>query len=162
MRRCQAKLSEIDIPRPFDLDAFVRQIGQQRNRRVVLHPWSNENAGDGLCGAWIATNDEDHLYYERATNPAHQAHVIFHEVAHMLFGHTLRANTDAGPRLMPDLDPDMIRRVLMLARTTYLTPEEQEAELLATVIGDAAARAAAPTGTLGRLQTALGGWRGSS
>jgi hypothetical protein len=63
-----------------------------------------------------------------------------HEVAHLLCGHTGTAEIDAAATraLMPNLSPELVRRVL--GRTVYTETEEHEAELLASLIAQRAAR----------------------
>jgi hypothetical protein len=60
----------------------------------------------------------------------------------MLCNHVtpLRFEGDYAKRLVPDLDPDLIK--LMLGRTSYTTKQEREAETLATLILSRARRAA--------------------
>jgi hypothetical protein len=60
----------------------------------------------------------------------------------MLCNHVtpLRLEGDYAKRLVPDLDPALIK--LMLGRTSYTTEQEREAETLATLILSRARRAA--------------------
>lgn len=89
---------------------------------------------DGPRGLWISAAERDYLIYERNTSPLHQEHIILHELSHLLCGHTGTATlTEEHARLLfPALDPGMVGRVL--GRTGYSTEEEQEAELLASMI----------------------------
>jgi hypothetical protein len=89
---------------------------------------------DMPCGFWIGTAEADHVYYETATTPFHQTHIVMHEIAHMLLGHRGRMSTWRGAArlLAPDLDPALI--LLILGRGAYGATEEQEAETLASLI----------------------------
>ncbi|MGW1055182.1 hypothetical protein [Streptomyces sp. NPDC002521] len=100
----------------------------------------------------------DTIYVEEKTTKFHQEHIILHEVAHILWDHrisdqeTLRALTT----LLPGISPDLIRR--LLARTNYTTGQEQEAELVASLIrATTGMRAPSPSaGVRGTLEAALG------
>jgi hypothetical protein len=78
--------------------------------------------------------DSDYIFYERHTSGLHQEHIILHEVGHLLGSH--RASTllgsDLPQLLLPDLDPQMIGRVL--SRTDYSEADELEAEVIASLI----------------------------
>ncbi|WP_159058860.1 hypothetical protein [Streptomyces caeruleatus] len=67
------------------------------------------------------------------------------------------ASAAAGPtELFTDLSPRTVRR--LLARTSYTTVQEQQAEMLASLIGTAAdrPRRAPSAEVLGQLEAALG------
>jgi hypothetical protein len=98
----------------------------------------------GVLGLWVAAESADMIFYEEHTTPPHQEHIVLHELSHVLCNH-YPAQLSAGEHmrmLMPDLDPQMVQRIL--GRTTYLAVEEQEAELLASLIQQRAQREATP------------------
>jgi hypothetical protein len=133
---------DLPLPHPFDVRELGALVAARRGRAIQLLPMS---CGDsGMLGLWVATDTADLILYEESTTPPHQEHIILHELAHVLCDHySARVSAEEQMRLlMPDLDPDMVRRVL--ARTTYLVVEEQEAELLATLIRQKAERAVGP------------------
>ncbi|MET7904800.1 hypothetical protein ABZS86_26400 [Streptomyces sp. NPDC005355] len=107
---------------------------------------------------WIATDSDDHILFEPQTTRLHQEHIILHEIGHLLFNHySLRAGRIPNlTGLFSDLDPRTVRR--LLARTSYTTVQEQEAEMLASLIRTAAVqRWETPSaGVLGELEAALG------
>jgi hypothetical protein len=108
----------------------------------------------GVCGLWIATSTTDVIFFERVTTHPHQEHIILHELSHLLCDHyraSLRVAAQTE-RLLPNLDPDMVRRVL--ARAGYSSVEEREAETLASLIRQ---RARSPAGNtiLDRLHAAF-------
>ncbi|MEU7908106.1 hypothetical protein [Actinoplanes sp. NPDC049118] len=119
------------LPDPFTLDEFIARLAQRRQRRIELHP--NDHLPGHACGMWLKLADVDIIVYAR-TAQLHQEHIVLHEVGHMLCQH--RGETGIGDELtrilMPDLDPAMVRS--LLNRTSYSDAEEQEAELLATLI----------------------------
>ncbi|MFG2463452.1 CUE domain-containing protein [Streptomyces sp. NPDC048523] len=76
----------------------------------------------------------DFIIYEARTTRAHQEHIIAHELAHILCGHQAVDNADNGVlrQLFPDIAPDVVRRVLQ--RTRYSDGNEQEAEMVASLL----------------------------
>lgn len=197
-RRCQAVLDQLTLPRPFSIDALCRELSRTRGRPLHLHALPDQAAGGNICGLWLATPTDDHIFYEQRTTQIHQEHIILHEIGHMLFDHhgirptapppgvptstgSTRAPTAAGARsatpeaeesapaattagensgvqaLLPDLSPQLIQR--LLGRASYTTRQEQEAEMLATLLRIRAStlpETGTPQGVLGRLGAALG------
>ncbi|MER8182722.1 hypothetical protein [Kitasatospora sp. NPDC094015] len=79
--------------------------------------------------------DADVIHYEQETSGLHQAHIICHELAHLLCGHLAEVRPGAGPDgdparavELPTIDPEMLR--LVLGRSHYDDAAEQEAEVL--------------------------------
>lgn len=152
-RRCRERMRDLDIPEPFTIEGFCGTLARQRGRPLRLHQLPDGSAEDMPCGAWLADATADHIVYEPGTSPLHRDHIILHELAHMLCGHALGRDEDMARYLLPDLDPGLTQR--MLARASYTTDQEREAEILAGMILRAAARQDASP--LGRLGDALGG-----
>lgn len=138
LRHCEAIVATVSLPTPFTLDALCASIGGRRGRplRLAAHP----AAAGGPCGVWVCLPDEDIICIEPRTSPLHQAHVGLHEIAHILCGHDHAADHsgDLGEhyalRLLPGLDPTVVRRVL--GRSRYDTPQEREAEIVATLLSE--------------------------
>lgn len=134
-RRCWETIRTLDetvgIPRPFDMNRFLDRLEQQRGRPIDLHP--TQISPGGPCGLWIAETGRDVIVYAESTSEAHQDHIILHECSHMIAGH---GGTDAASEVVRTLashiDPVLVKHVL--ARCTYTTIEEQEAEMLAGMI----------------------------
>jgi hypothetical protein len=91
-----------------------------------------------------------HGFYDPGTSPLHAEHIVLHEVAHILSGHD--GARDGFARLVPDLDPATVRR--MLGRAGYPSAQEREAEMMASLIRARSARP--PRTTLGRVVDAFG------
>ncbi|MCX5418140.1 hypothetical protein [Streptomyces sp. NBC_00078] len=157
-RRCQALIDQLDLPHTLSVEALCRHVAVRRARPLRLHPLPSEAAAQGACGLWLATDAEDHIFYERRTAPLHQEHIVLHEIGHLLFDHHMVALDGAvgWDELLPDLDMRAVRR--LLHRTNYATDEEQEAELLASLLGSRMnnPHRGRPGGTLGRLEVAMG------
>ena len=129
-RRCEARLRELELPRPFEVDVFCRGLAAQRGREIVLEPIANVAGPHGL---WLARESTDFVFYQQHTSPAHRDHIILHELCHLLCGHQAKLGQGLPrQRLLPDLQSDTVQRVL--SRATYSDDQEREAELLASLI----------------------------
>ncbi|GAA5042518.1 hypothetical protein GCM10023259_012350 [Thermocatellispora tengchongensis] len=140
-RRCEARLAALPLPAPFSAQALCELVAAERGRPIRLLPM--ERTVD-VCGMWVLADDVDLIFYERATTSPHQQHIILHELSHLLCDHYPSgvAEPDHWRLLLPDLDPRMVHR--MLGRTAYTEVEEQEAELLASLIQQRAAQLTPP------------------
>jgi len=88
----------------------------------------------GPCGVWLALAEGDYIFYESDTSQLHREHIILHELGHLLCDHRPTEVIDGKvlTQLLPTLDPTVVRRVL--GRTTYSAVEEQEAEVVASLV----------------------------
>ncbi len=77
------------------------------------------------------------IVFQRETTAHHQDHIVLHELGHILADHPGPPGGVVWEALLPGLGADAIRRVLL--RCSYGTEEEQEAELVATIVGEWAA-----------------------
>ena len=146
--RSERRLRGLEVPSPFDLDTFCAELATRRGRPLIRRPIPGLSA-DAPCGLWIATDRADHVFYDPGTSPLHAEHIVLHELAHMICGHSGADGSLA--RLFPDLDPATVRRVL--GRVSYTTEQEREAEMLASLIRG---RTAPPPGSIGPLADAFG------
>lgn len=148
-KECDARLSGLAIPRPFDVDAFCTEVARRRGRPLHVHELPPGDSASLPCGVWIATDQADHIFHIAGGSRLHRDHIVLHELGHMLFDHAVTDPSDvddpAGLALLPDLDPAMIRRVLR--RGGYSTAQEQAAEMIASLILQRAARPAQPAAT---------------
>jgi hypothetical protein len=131
--RCEALISQIDLPDPFDLRTLCDRLGDMWGSTVYLYP--TRTAPDGPCGMWVSLQVGGATYdvfaYEQDASPWHQAQMIFHEIGHRLLGYSGETQ-DMLTRLMPTLDPDLIKRTLGCAQVpfAYDDPREEEAEYI--------------------------------
>jgi hypothetical protein len=101
-------------------------------------------------GMWIETEAADYVFFDGATSPLHQTHIVCHEVGHMLLGHA----GVPGPhhRHVAELCRDLLSNQAspVLLRRRHDDSQEREAEVFATMacerIGDV--RAAVRCSTL--------------
>lgn len=135
-RRCEARVRELDrrvgLPVPFDVDLLLDRLERDRGRPIDLHP-TTRTAG-GACGMWVRERDRDVIAYAAQTSPLHQEHIILHEVGHMVADHRgecLLTISDAR-LLAPHVRPELVEH--LFGRTAYSSEEEQEAEMIATLV----------------------------
>ncbi|MET7997948.1 hypothetical protein ABZU76_44400 [Amycolatopsis sp. NPDC005232] len=147
-RRCRRLAEAPALPEPFDAAEFVAGIAAGRGRPIELMPVNAPSGGP--CGLLMSTARADYILYPTNTTALHRRHILLHEVGHLLCGHV---GSDAGAEgaaidiavsraLMPNLSPELVRRVL--GRTTYSAVEEQEAELVASLLAQRVAKVQAP------------------
>ncbi len=135
-RRCEQLVAELGLARPFSLDQLIQGVAHKRGRplRVLGHPVQGI---EGMpCGVWVPLPTEDVIFLENQTSPVHRDHICLHELSHIICGHVGQAIV--GPeylrKLLPDLAPETVANVL--ARTSYDSDQEREAEAMATVLGN--------------------------
>ena len=160
-RRCEATLRAVEIPDPFSVSAFADVISRRRGRRLSLLA---KQTSLGPCGVWLALPEADYVFYEPRTSAIHQQHIILHELGHLLHDHepSERVDDEVLAELFPTLDANMVRRVL--GRTSYTAVEEQEAEMVASLVSERVRRRSVLPGTaadsnddaVDRLRSTLG------
>jgi hypothetical protein len=134
-KRCWDVVRRLHLPDPFSVAALCDSISAQRGRALYLHPLEKpEGVLDMPCGMWVATDVADHVFFEEQTSTFHQEHIILHELAHMICGHTIgMLGDDFDPAAVGEQNGDEFARTALL-RASYNTEQEQEAELVATLI----------------------------
>jgi hypothetical protein len=159
-KRCQRLVDELGLPQPFSFELFLRQIEDRRGRRIRLLPIPPHIAPSGPCGLWIETQHTDFILYDEDTTPFHRKYIIAHECAHLICAdqeQDMAEPLDLSQLLphLPHLDPSLIQRAL--GRDGYTDKQEQEAEMIASLIIDHSIRTeGARPGTMGRLEEVLG------
>lgn len=130
-KRCESALRHIEVPAPFVIEEFCQEISRRGHRPLHLLPKLTRL---GPCGVWLALPEGDYIFYESDTSQLHREHIILHELGHLLCHHRPTEVIDGKvlTQLLPSLDPTVVRRVL--GRTTYTAVEEQEAEVVASVV----------------------------
>ncbi|MCM4083920.1 ImmA/IrrE family metallo-endopeptidase [Paractinoplanes hotanensis] len=131
-QHCEQIARGIVVPKPFELDLFVREVGASRRRTIETMAFSMPaGAPRGVC---VATDTRDYIIVDEAAAGSQRAHIILHEISHLLLGHQLRV-TDFLDQLFVHLNMGVIQDRRVIARTTYNTTDEREAEILASILG---------------------------
>ncbi|WP_030346893.1 hypothetical protein [Streptomyces sp. NRRL S-1022] len=100
---------------PFSVTALCAELSEMRDRPIRLMEW--DLPADGPFGVLVSRDHEDVIVYQAMTTKAHQAHIILHEVGHII------AFDLAGER-----PPAMVDR------TCYSDRDERDAEIIASTI----------------------------
>ncbi|MFP3986491.1 toxin [Streptomyces sp. E11-3] len=126
------RIAALDLPEVTDVAELCRHLGEVRDRPITLVPMQMPSSHP--CGMWVAARDEDLIFYDANTTSAHQEHIILHELGHIICCHRGAGGLDeaAARLLFPNLDPDLVRD--MLLRATYDDVQEQEAEIIAYLL----------------------------
>lgn len=125
----------LPIPRPWSLDEFIANLSARRDRPIHVHPMVSSTAATDLpTGLWVPSPDADWIFAEQNTSAPHREHIVCHELAHMILRHEPDPEHPGEylGRVFDGLDPDLVAEAL--ARTSYQLPQEQDAEVLATLI----------------------------
>ncbi|QES47230.1 hypothetical protein DEJ50_04665 [Streptomyces venezuelae] len=140
-RRLRAQYEELlrryQVPHPFRVEDLSAAVAAERGRPLSLLPMPDGlPTNTGICGMWVSMGARDLVYYTPVTSRTHQTHIILHELAHILLDHREPSvpQPEMLAQLFPDLDPAMATRLLGRGRTKAGTRQEQEAELLASVM----------------------------
>ncbi|WP_216216546.1 hypothetical protein [Amycolatopsis aidingensis] len=135
-RRSETRVRELEesvgIPVPWDVDRLVDRLERHRGRPIDLHP-TTRTAG-GTCGMWVREADRDVIVYAAQTSTLHQDHIILHEIGHMIADHRGECLLSVGEaaRMAPHVRPELIEH--LFARSAYSTEDEQEAEMIASLL----------------------------
>lgn len=150
--RCLALVRRLELPRPFDVATVCERLARDRGRAIRLVPL--DLPPGGLSGAWVATDRADYVLYQSKTSRLHQDHIVLHEIGHMLCGHESgRTGEEAISSALPHLDPKVVRQVL--CREHYTSSEEEEAEIVASIVLDQVARTIAEQPGAGRTTSVV-------
>lgn len=142
-RTLRRELAALEIEEPASMTEVCRRLSGRRAKPIRLVAFPLEVPGP--FGVWVATDTADYIFYQAETTSEHQAHIIAHELGHLLANHHSHgAEDEVWQELFPDVPADQVRRALgtmsreqvrsALRRGAYDTAEEREAETVATVL----------------------------
>ncbi len=120
---------ELKLPALSSVEELCAAVAERTGRPVRVTPRRmrvGEPSGFVERGA-----EADVIHVEQETSGLHRAHIICHELAHLLCGHLAEPPTPEEERAMvelPTIDPDILR--LVLGRSHYDDAAEEEAEVL--------------------------------
>ncbi len=129
-KRCAARIADLPIPIPFDVQIFVASLAERRGRPIALEPMSLQGV---VSGAWVAMPSVDVVVYEQHAMPLHQRHIILHELSHIICEHQGIDSSEKGLQSLFSA-PIAAARLRTLQDDQYSDGEEQEAEVLASLI----------------------------
>lgn len=158
-RAAKRKLESLHMPPCRDVVEFAEALSAKRG--IPLHVLPVTIRPSDPCGLWLSTPEADFITYEAVASRPHQHHIIAHELGHMIYGHrgVSAASSVTTQLLFPDLDPSLVQD--LLGRSGYTERQEQEAEMMATIIQDRlreapeAADPASADGILDRIRRSL-------
>ncbi|SDJ00163.1 hypothetical protein SAMN05444157_1217 [Frankineae bacterium MT45] len=132
-RACEARIQGLGLDGPFDPIELCAIVQKRRGRALRILP-KPANLTGAPCGLWLCTEHEDVVFVDESTSELHQLHILLHEIGHLLCDHSMLTETGDGfaAEYLPDLDPAMVRWTL--SRHEYVEQQEQEAEMLATLL----------------------------
>ncbi|MFD9123708.1 hypothetical protein [Kitasatospora sp. NPDC059571] len=127
-RRMRAVARRLDLPQLGTVEALCAAVAERTGRPVRLAP-RRMRVGEP-SGFVERRPDEDVIHVERETSGLHRAHIVCHELAHLLCGHLAEAPPPGGGAAveLEALDPEVLR--LVLGRSHYDDAAEEEAEVL--------------------------------
>lgn len=165
LRQARARLAHAPaLPDPWQASVFAHRVGEQRGRPIELVAKTMSHYASVATGLWIAREDHDVIVYDQSGTELHQDHIVCHELAHMLCGHSGVPVEQANQRsyrhgqAMARLGGDGIEldeHVRVAHRSAYDSRQEAEAEMLAYVIWQAAGLELVAAGPLGRAASAF-------
>ncbi|MEV4559130.1 hypothetical protein AB0K51_19365 [Kitasatospora sp. NPDC049285] len=128
-RRMRAVARGLQLPPLSTVEELCTAVSGHLDRTIRVAP-RRMRVGEP-SGFVERLPDEDVIHVEQETSGLHRAHIICHELAHLLCGHLAEpAGPDEDPARveLPTIDPDMLR--LVLGRSHYDDAAEEEAEVL--------------------------------
>jgi hypothetical protein len=158
-RQAQTMLATLGLARAFTLPQLRDRVSQRRGRPLHLIP--RDLPALAPHGLWVAGEQDDYVFYDRAAGPVRQHQIIGHELGHMLFDDqaTPAEVAELAIMLTPEVDPAVATNLQQ--RTHYHDLPERRAEVFGTVVLDrmeswAPLPAAVDPALLARLVATLG------
>lgn len=136
LRTVRALLRELDLPSPLDVTSLAYRLGEARGKPIVVNPTEmpvDAASGESTGGVWLSSRAVDMIFVEQHTSPIHQAHIVLHEIGHIVANHPDQGGRDTLRTLLSEIPDDLIDRVLHRGHG-YDDAAEAEAELVATTV----------------------------
>ncbi|MFJ6748754.1 MULTISPECIES: hypothetical protein [unclassified Streptomyces] len=164
-RRCKQLIKELALPATTDLRGMCDIVAARVERPVHMVPMS---LGGVVSGMTASTDDSYWIFFEHKTSPWHQAHIVLHELSHLLLGHGQDPSIteDALRMWTPSVDVATAMRRMGLTmgfarHHGYDNLAERETEVLGTLLMERVApsadeRALPLEGQAAELAAALG------
>ncbi|MEV0369061.1 hypothetical protein AB0I10_04435 [Streptomyces sp. NPDC050636] len=137
-RRCKQLIKELELPASIDLRGMCDIVATRVERPVHMVPMS---LGGVVSGMTAATDYGYWVFFELKTSPWHQAHIVLHELGHLLLGHGQdpAITEDALKMWTPSVDAATAMRRMGLTmgfarHHGYDNLAERETEVLGTLL----------------------------
>jgi hypothetical protein len=137
-RRCKQLIKELALPAATDLRGMCDIVAARVERPVHMVPMS---LGGVVSGMTASTDDSYWIFFEHKTSPWHQAHIVLHELSHLLLGHAQdpAVTEDALRMWTPSVDVATAMRRMGLTmgfarHHGYDNLAERETEVLGTLL----------------------------
>lgn len=139
LKECEKLLADLPVPTPFSVEALVRNMEHVLKRQIRLVPFDDPDGGLGTaCGLRVRTPEFTVVLYRRRSSRNQTEHIILHELAHEWLDHGSTLTDEEVERYVPEhIQEEVLRRfpsALVQGRVNYDSPEEQQAELSASLI----------------------------
>lgn len=128
-RRMRTMARQLELPPLSTVEELCAAVAERTGSPIRLVP-RRMRLGEP-SGFVERRADADVIHFEQETSGLHQAHIICHELAHLLCGHLAEApllDEETAQVELPTIDPEMLR--LVLGRSHYDDAAEEEAEVL--------------------------------
>ncbi|MCG6497030.1 regulator component [Kitasatospora sp. A2-31] len=131
---CEDRLSDLFplLPHRFTEEELVQAVSTLIGRPIIVEP--RDMKGNFACGLRERYSDREVISYEITASPLHRIQIIAHELGHILCGHpgSIRLADIPSDEELTDMTDWSILGVS--ARTSYESKDEQEAELMASLL----------------------------
>jgi hypothetical protein len=149
LKECEKLLANLPLPAPFSVEALVQNMERALNRQIRLVPLGDHEARlDTACGLRVKGPDVTFVLYRQRASRNQTEHVILHELAHEWLDHGTTLTQAEIERYVPEhVRQGLLRQfptALVQGRVSYDSPEEQQAELSASLIKRSARRLRIP------------------
>ena len=112
----------------FTIYSFVEYLNTHHQYNIDLVPF---DLPPKLFGAWLTRRGVNYLFYSKKLPPLHQAHVILHELGHLLSGHKTYELTDQDIQKFSTGDVSIFQHAKQRSNKDATDPKEIEAEKFA-------------------------------
>lgn len=129
-------VAELALPARFSMELLMGRVAARRGRPLEVLPLPGPGGIGRPHGLWVEAVEADYIFVEPRTSALHRRHIVLHEIGHVLaHGRPGRHPDQAEFRdLVPDLDPEVVQRLLARTHERLADAAEQEAEELATTL----------------------------
>lgn len=133
IRSCRRYVESLHLQPFASAYELCDQLSSVRGRPIRVVEWPLPLPGP--LGVWMSRDHDDIIVVQELATGSHREHILLHEVAHIVCGHTGEPLPEQEP-VLPALDPVGAGDAPVLFRSAYDTVSEREAELLAAAFAE--------------------------